>query len=279
MITVNSISGGRTSGYIYANYPADVNIFALVCCDDAKCAHPDKKVMQLANDKLNKYGNVHGEFIGTTEHVKTVKVVLDLEQKYGREIVWVRGKSWEQLIEQKSGYLPNRRSRWCTDLMKIEPIFWWLYLNTTFPVKMRVGYRPDEAERIDTLTTTYSIPITCNNYGQKRQNWEEFVYRVGEFPLVDNLVFHYQIVKYWKDKGIDFPPDSNCQNCPHKQPEQLRKNFDDAPAQMNWAKNIENKTGNRFLFDMNMSEVEKMKLQLEFEFGAGLGCKSGFCHN
>ena len=30
MITVNSVSGGKTSAYIAANYPADYDVFALV---------------------------------------------------------------------------------------------------------------------------------------------------------------------------------------------------------------------------------------------------------
>ena len=34
MITVNSISGGKTSAYIAANYKADYNVFSLVRTDD-----------------------------------------------------------------------------------------------------------------------------------------------------------------------------------------------------------------------------------------------------
>ena len=46
MKTVNSISGGKTSAYIAANYPADYNVFALVRTDDKSCMYPDAKVRQ-----------------------------------------------------------------------------------------------------------------------------------------------------------------------------------------------------------------------------------------
>ena len=278
MKTVNSISGGKTSAYIYANYPADIDIFALVCVDDPKCAHPDKKVMQLANDKLNKYGNVFGEFIGTAEDYKTVKVVLDLEQKYGREIVWVRGKSFDKIIEEKN-FVPNQRTRFCTHLMKVEPIFWYLYLNTDLPVNMRVGYRADEINRVERFTDTFKYSIMCNNYGQKHNRWIDLKYREGDFVLIKDLVFHWHIVKFWQNSNINFPLDSNCQNCFWKQPQQLRKNFDNSPFVLQWAKNVEKKIGKTFLFDYSLEEVEQMSLQLDFVFGTGSGCQAGNCHD
>ena len=43
MIKVNSLSGGKTSSYIAANYPADYDIFALVRIEDKQSMFPDKK--------------------------------------------------------------------------------------------------------------------------------------------------------------------------------------------------------------------------------------------
>ncbi len=43
MITVNSVSGGQTSAYIAANYPADYDIFALVRIEDRNCLFQDKE--------------------------------------------------------------------------------------------------------------------------------------------------------------------------------------------------------------------------------------------
>ena len=61
MKTVNSLSGGKTSSYIAANYPADHNIFALVRTDDKNCIYPDAQARQIVSDKIGK------EFIGTLE--------------------------------------------------------------------------------------------------------------------------------------------------------------------------------------------------------------------
>ncbi len=61
MTTVNSISGGKTSSFIAANYPANFNIFSLVRTNDKKVIFPDEKVRQLVSDKIGK------EFIGTLE--------------------------------------------------------------------------------------------------------------------------------------------------------------------------------------------------------------------
>lgn len=77
MITVNSISGGKTSSYLVKHYPSDYNLFALVQVEDVKCAPKDKKLIQLVSDKIGK------EFIATVESDLTLKVVLDLEQYIG----------------------------------------------------------------------------------------------------------------------------------------------------------------------------------------------------
>ena len=61
MKTVNSLSGGKTSSYIAANYPADYNVFALVRTNDKNCLYPDKKIRQIVSDKIGI------EFIGTLE--------------------------------------------------------------------------------------------------------------------------------------------------------------------------------------------------------------------
>ena len=147
---------------------------------------------------------------------------MDLEQKLGREIIWLRDESFDWWIKYKKG-LPKHDQRWCTELMKLKPIFEWCYLYTNFPVNMRIGYRLGEIERMDRLTTTYELPISCNTYGQKRQNWKKDIeWRVGEFPLIDDKILHYHIYLWALESGLTFPKDSNCQICFHKQEPQLR---------------------------------------------------------
>ena len=70
MITVNSLSGGQTSSYIAANYPADFNVFALVRTSDPECIFPDEKIRQMVSDKIGT------EFIGTLEDDMIIYTIL-----------------------------------------------------------------------------------------------------------------------------------------------------------------------------------------------------------
>ena len=62
MKTVNSLSGGKTSSYIAANYPADYNVFALVRIEDEKCKFPDKKISAELRPELCRYRNGRGRY-------------------------------------------------------------------------------------------------------------------------------------------------------------------------------------------------------------------------
>ena len=61
MVTVNSLSGGKTSSYMAVHYPADYNIFALVTIEDVKCKPFDISLIIYVSNKLGK------EFISTAE--------------------------------------------------------------------------------------------------------------------------------------------------------------------------------------------------------------------
>ena len=101
------------------HYPADYNVFALVTIEDKACSPKDKALIQKVSDKIGK------QFIATAEDDITLIAMFDLEQKLGREIVWLSGKSFEQ-VNKKATILPNRMRRFCTSEMKLKPIFdWW----------------------------------------------------------------------------------------------------------------------------------------------------------
>ena len=123
MKTVNSLSGGKTSSYIAANYPADYNVFALVRTNDTKCLFPDAKIRQIVSDKIGT------EFIGTLEEDDIIYTMLDLEQFIGCEIIWLSENTFENVIQKHGNYLPNLMSRFCTVDMKIKPIAQWCYEN------------------------------------------------------------------------------------------------------------------------------------------------------
>jgi len=108
MKTINSLSGGKTSSFIAANYPADYNIFSLVRTNDTNCLFPDSKIRQIVSDKIGR------EFIGTLEEDTIIYTMLDLEQFIGQEIVWLSETTFEDVIDNAGGYLPNLMRRFCT---------------------------------------------------------------------------------------------------------------------------------------------------------------------
>jgi len=281
MKTVNSLSGGRTSSYIAMNYPADIEIFAICCIDDHNAgAGIDKKMIQMANDKLQKYCSHMPEFVATSEDPKILKLMFDLEQELGREIIWVRGMGWEQMMNMKK-MIPNLSARFCTTVLKMEPIFEWLYKYTELPVKMRIGYRYDELERANNFNEFFKMAEKSQyqpNSNRWIKRWKEVMWREGEFVLVEDQIIHYQIKKYWDEKPqFIFPDDSNCLNCFWKQPQQLRKNFDTFAPIMYWSVIQEEIRGNQFKKDISMLQASKLPIQLDFMFGGGSGCQAGFC--
>lgn len=280
MKTINSLSGGKTSSYLAVHFPADLEIFALVCIDDHNAGRKiDTQMKQRVNDRLQKYSSHWPEFVATSEDPVILRTIFDLEQMLGREIIWLRGMGWEQMLQVKKA-IPNIDWRFCTSILKMQPIFEFLYLYHSLPVRMRIGYRYDESERADNFLETWKLSRRCE-YRPKSNTWihrwEDMVWRKGEFPLIENKVFQHHVQKFWQWKGIEFPPDSNCQNCFWKQPQQLRKNFDTNPEIMYWAAIQEEMVEAQFKKDFSFLEVAKMGIQLDFFFGTGSGCQAGFC--
>lgn len=277
MKTVNSLSGGKTSSYLAYHYPADYELFALVCVDDPKCGHKDKKIMQYANDKLQKYCSHQEEFIGTCEHISILKTMMDLEQKLGREIIWLRGESFDKMCVKKRS-IPNMMKRFCTSETKIKPIFEFCQYRIGEVVNMSVGFRKDEDHRAERFTTSFKNSYRCDI--QKKRNihrWQDTEWRVGSFPLIDDFVLHGDVVRWAKQSGIYFHSDSNCQMCFWKPHQQLRKNFDHSYYVMEWAKRLEKKIGYKFKDDLRMDQIEVLGIQQDFNFGTGSGCQAGFC--
>jgi len=280
MKTVNSLSGGKTSSYIAVHYPADIEVFALCCIDCHNAGRDiDKQMKQRVNDKLQKYCSHYPEFVATSEDPKILRVMFDLEQKIGREIIWLRGLGWEDMIRTKKA-IPNRAKRFCTTILKMQPIFEFLYKYHELPVKMRIGYRYDELERSNRLNEYFKYANRAE-WQEKScrwiNRWEEIHWRIGEFPLIDDKITHYHIKKYWENDMIYFPEDSNCLNCFWKPKEQLRKNFDTSEPIMYWSAIAEYMQGNTFKDDMNLYQISKLPIQLDFFFGTGSGCQAGFC--
>lgn len=277
--TVNSLSGGKTSSYIAVHYPADHELFALVCIDDHNAGgalRRDKKLMQMVNDKLQVHCSHHKEFVATAEDPKTITAMLDLEQMIGREITWLRGLGFGDVMDNKK-LIPNRTKRFCTTELKIKPIFEYLYYNTPLPVEMRIGYRYDELERAEKFTDTFKFIKSCNNFGQFRNKWETIVWRTGSFPLIDDKIMHHHIKEYWKWQAIEWPDDSNCQFCFWKAEAQLNKNFKTNRATMTWAGLQEMLRENTFKDKSTLFDISDLDTDKSFSYGGGSGCQAGFC--
>jgi len=268
MKTVNSISGGKTSSYLAVHYPADYNLFSLVSVEDRKLTPIDKKFVQIISDKIGK------EFIGTVEKDQTLQCVLDLEQKLGTEIIWLCGDSFEQIIKKAGGYLPNVMARFCTSEMKLKPIADYCRNEIKEIVSMRLGIRYDEENRVNYENTDFKFHNGFSSNG--RNKWVTEKYRELEYPLVQDKIEHYKIYKWSLQSGINFPNDSNCVGCFHKQVQQLRKNWIDEPLKMQWFTDQENNK-KRFKKEMRYSEIKNIGLQTDFIFGGGSSCNSGGC--
>jgi len=285
MKTINSLSGGKTSSYLAIFYPVDHNIFSLVCIDDEKCKPSDKNLIQKVNDKFEKYGFLekYGEFIATAEDDKILKVMFDLEQMIGSEIVWVRHHSLDKWIDKK-GMLMNMNMRYCTTETKIIPICEWVVNELMLkediqPVFMNQGIRLDESERAkkgDNIEYRNKI-ITGRSKTGNQNKWTEYFWAVGKYPLINDRISYPSIQDFWKDKSILFPEDSNCVGCFWKDVQQLRKNWDNQPNKMQWFSDQEKRKNHFFKPNIDYDQIKKIAIQQEFNFGTGIGCQAGFC--
>jgi hypothetical protein len=285
MTTVNSLSGGKTSSYLAVHYPADIDMFAAVCIDDHNANggywRKNKKLRQTIQDKFEKSCSYWPEFKATAEDPQTLITMLELEQKIGREITWVRGVGFEELIQNVKRAIPNISMRWCTTEMKIIPMFEYIYLYCDLPVEMRIGFRYDEPERTKDMDKTITFPISCNNYGTGRQKKvHDFYYRELSYPLIDDKIMRPMVNEYWDNNpDVTFPEDTGCQICFWKDAQQIKLNYDrpESKAIIQWAHIMEAMMNRRFKKDISMEAVRDIGLQMDFFSGVGPGCQAGIC--
>ena len=284
MKTVNSLSGGKTSSYIAANYPADYNVFSLVRTDDKKCLFPDAKVRQLVSDRIGK------EFIGTLEEDMIIYTMLDLEQFIGSKIDWVSGKTFDETVSRKGGKiaLPTPMRRFCTVEMKIKPIFDWWKKNINEIVETRIGFRANETSRANSMIerckpTNGTMTFKTIVGKRKTQNkWADIPYQIPRFPLIEDNIYKDVIENFWSDKNVRFAYMNNCVGCMHRNPLLLRKMFDKEPTKMNWFVETENKAiksykNNAWRANITYEQIGKSLSQTELFDDDFNECDSGYC--
>lgn len=281
LITVNSISGGKTSAYLMANYPANINIFSLVRVEDKAnlwMKGKDEKTRQLVSDKIGK------EFIGTVEMDEIIYTILDLEQFTGQGVNWVAGETFEQVIKNHGGYLPNKMSRFCTTDMKIIPIFDFLQKTVELPVKMRIGLRLTEKnrmenilERADETGLEQFKTIVGKSKNGKRNKWGMVDYRYTQFPLIQDGVPKDVIYNYWEDKPVRFAYRNNCVGCVNRNPLFLSHIAQKDKSSFDWFIKQEQITGNTFNSEADYKDVLKFGVQNRLFDDDFNECDSGFC--
>lgn len=278
MKTCTSISGGRTSAYLAANYPTDYNVFALVRTDDPSCKFPDKKLRQAVEDRIQM------PFIGTLEDDVIINTIFDLEQHIGREISWVSGLTYDQLIDKYSGYLPNKVKRYCTSQMKIEPMFYWWGEHIGEPIEMHIGFRANEGRRAKTMQKKLNanglleFKGTFEKHKDGRNKWEVVEWQRPIFPLIENGIFKDDIEAYWNKQPVRFAPFNNCVGCFHRNPIFLRKMAEAHPNKMEWfAQQEELDRKGQWRSDVTYRDIIKSQLQIELSFDDFSECDSGYC--
>jgi hypothetical protein len=305
--TGNSISGGKTSAYLAANYPADYEVFSLVCLDDPECAPKDKSLIQYVNAKLEKFTPLRGEFIATAEDDQTLVVMRDLEQYLGREIIWLRGKSFDGLIDERYERvqlgnlfrLPSWARRYCTEEMKLEPIFEWWFNEIGEKCNMRLGFRFDEFDRMERFfnnsdPTNFRIPVSCSTKGKRLQRHETFNWRFCHFPLIKDGITTDKVKEFWNDKyvgkdslfdtrrKIEFPVISNCVGCFHKKADTLAIMWNMHPEKMSWFARQEQKDMGTWLDSrVTYAEIGEHAMNTPFTIEmlreSGASCDTGGC--
>jgi hypothetical protein len=279
MKTVNSLSGGKTSSYIAAHYPADYDVFSLVRIEDERCRFPDEKVRQIVEDKIQ------APFIATAEDDTIIYTMLDLEQYIGREITWVTGVTFDEVVQKKGGWLPNKLHRYCTTNMKLMPIFHWWYKEIGEPAEMRIGFRANEMRRAKKMIERKNenglleIKATVSKHPSGRNKWQDFEWQAPSFPLIVDNIYKDNVEEYWKDKPVRFAWMNNCVGCFHRNEMLLKKMFQNHPDKMQWFADQEIGRGGKGTWRTGVTyeQIKNYKMQFELFESDFDDCDSGYC--
>jgi len=280
MITVNSLSGGKTSSYIAANYKADYNVFSLVRTEDESCLFPDSKIRQQVSDRLGT------EFIGTLEDDMIIYTMLDLEQYIGQKIDWVTGKTFDEIIVRNDKkYLPNVTQRFCTTEMKLKPIFDWWRNKINKPIETRIGYRANEGSRAKTMLLKTNknglLEMKAIVGKRKTQNkWADIEWQKPMFPLINDNIYKDTIEKYWINKPVRFAYMNNCIGCFHRSPILLKHMSDKHKDKFKWFIDAEQDTGyniRTFKNGITYKQIKNSFKQTSLFDDDFNECDSGYC--
>ena len=282
MTSICSISGGKSSAYLAANFHADHLVFALVRTENKKDLFPDPVLRKRVEDRTGK------PFIATAEDNTIIHTIFDLEQFLGRAVNWVSGDTFEQMLNTRAGTLPGIYRRFCTAYLKVEPIFQWCR-NQEFklPITGQIGFRCEEKRRVSQIkkkTNANGILEhraiigkwdTGPNKGKNK--WKTLEWEIPVFPLFANGVFHRHIKDYWRGKSVRFAPFNNCIHCFNKEPHLLRLMFTRHPEKMNWANYQEKSRKGTWKEGFTYQAISQMSNRSNLSVSDFGSCDSGYC--
>lgn len=281
MIKICSVSGGKTSAYIAANYKHDDYVFALVRVEDNNCRFPDEKIRKQVEDRIEK------DFIGTVEDDTIIYTLLDLEQYIGQEIKWVSGKTFDYIVKKKGGWLPNKLHRYCTTNMKLVPIFEYVWSKYNKPVKMSIGFRANEVRRANKMMGRLNddgLSVIKHSFEKHKEGrfkgknkWEEFAWQRPIFPLIEDRIFKDNVESYWSDKPVRFAELNNCVGCFHRNPMLLKLMQTKHPEKFDWFASKEGGDNGYWRSDVSYDKIKSYKLIQGLGFDDFTGCDSGYC--
>jgi hypothetical protein len=99
---------------------------------------------------------------------------------------------------------------------------------------------------------TVKFPFKCpvqRGYKGTFHNWKTHEWRVPMVPLIEGNIDQLDVMKFWADKGWQWPRVSNCAHCFFHDNLELQHNYDTATGGadiINWAIELEKKRGGRF---------------------------------
>lgn len=269
--------------------PADLNLFAAVLTDDPAATIQDKALRNYAAAKLPSHDWERG---GCRELDLTLLNLRKLEQELGQCIEWVSAPfTFDQLVlgevknatfgkQPASPMLANKRHRFCTQALKLYPIFWRCYLQGDSDlVFMNIGFRWDESARVarwNCKNDTLSVSLSCDVAGafKGKHRHTEVEWRIPAFPLYQNRVDRETVIKYWESKGWEWPAVSNCDFCFFHRPHEQQLQAMAHPDRAVWWQAMETKVGATW-GDVPLSEVlNPAQLSLDFDTD-NLSCLCG----
>lgn len=200
-----SFSGGRTSAYMLRRI-LDAGL------------QPDVQVVFADTGK---------------EREETYDFVRECEQRWGVKVHWVhRPGYFDQLIDDKKT-LPNTVARWCTQELKLKPM--WAFARSLGWEEWdcAIGIRADEPRRLAKLRGRKP-----DDRGQQNL-----------FPLAEAGIGEPTVLEFWRQQPFDLrlqPWEGNCDLCFLKAQGKRLRVMQDRPDLAAWWVEQEERTGRTF---------------------------------